>query len=46
MKKIQIIYRAFIILFIINACTDERSLDFLDAIPAPSNVSAVYDYTR
>ena len=46
MKKIQIIYRAFIILFIINACTDERSLDFLDAIPAPSNVSAVYTITQ
>jgi len=46
MKNIQRIYSAFIILFLVNACTDERSLDFLDNIPAPSNVSAVYTITQ
>ena len=39
-------YKRQIILFIVNGCTDERSLDFLDAIPAPSNVSAVYTITQ
>lgn len=30
----------------INACTDERSLDFLDAVAPPSNVSALYNITQ
>ena len=42
MKKLKTIYKALIILLIISACTEERSLDFLDAIKAPENVAAVY----
>ena len=29
MKKIKIIYRALILLLVINACTEERNLDLL-----------------
>ena len=46
MKKIKIIYKALIIFFIINACTDERNLDFLDKISAPANVSALFNITQ
>jgi hypothetical protein len=46
MKKIKIIYRTLIVLFLINGCTDERSLDFLDSITAPANISAVYSITQ
>ena len=46
MKILKTIYKALIVLFIINACTDERDLDFIGTIPAPSNVSAVYTITQ
>ena len=46
MKKIKIIYKALIVLFIINACTDERNLDFLESASAPVNVSAVYNIAQ
>lgn len=46
MKTIKTIYRAFLILVIVIACTEERNLDFLDSIVAPSNVSAAYNITQ
>ena len=46
MKKIKTIYKALIVLIIINACTDERNLDFLESALAPVNVSAVYDIAQ
>lgn len=46
MKKIQKIYSALIILIIVNGCTDERSLDFLETLSPPTNVSAVYTITQ
>jgi hypothetical protein len=42
MKKIKIIYKALIVLFIINACTENENLDYLENIAPPSNVLAVY----
>lgn len=46
MKKIKIIYKALIVFLIISACTEERSLDFLDNITPPSNVAASYTITQ
>ena len=46
MKNIKTIYKAFIILFIIGACTEERSLDFLENIAPPTNVAAAYNITQ
>ena len=46
MKKIKTIYKALLVLLVVIACTDERSLDFLDTVPVPSNVSAVYNITQ
>ncbi|WP_158837268.1 carbohydrate binding domain-containing protein [Polaribacter sp. L3A8] len=47
MKKIKIIYKALIVLLIINACAEEdRSLDFLDTIAAPTNVAASYNLSQ
>ena len=47
MKKLKTIYKALIILIFVSACTeDERSLDFLDNITAPTNVAAVYNITQ
>jgi len=47
MKKLKTIYKALIMLLIINACTeDDRSLDFLNNIAAPTNVAAVYSVTQ
>ena len=46
MKKIKTIYKALIIFLVITACTDERDLDFLEAIKAPENVAAVYNITQ
>lgn len=46
MKKLKTIYKALIIFLIISACTDERSLDFLDSITAPANISAAYNITQ
>lgn len=46
MKKIKNIYKALIVLFIISACTEERSLDFLNNIVPPSNVAAVYSISQ
>jgi len=46
MKKLKTIYKALIILLVIIACTEERSLDFIDAIAAPANVAAVYTITQ
>ena len=46
MKKIKIIYRALILLLVINACTEERNLDFLEAVKAPTNVAATYNITQ
>ena len=46
MKHIKIIYQAFIILFFVSACTENENLDFLDNIPVPSNITAVYNITQ
>ena len=46
MKKLKTIYRALIILLVVTACTEDRSLDFLDSIKAPTNVAAVYNITQ
>ncbi|KGL63855.1 carbohydrate binding domain-containing protein [Polaribacter sp. Hel1_85] len=46
MKIINKISKVFIIILVIIACTDENNLDFLDSIPAPSNVSAAYSITQ
>ena len=46
MKKIKTIYKALLVLLVVIACTDERSLDFLDTVSVPSNVSAVYNITQ
>ena len=47
MKKLKIIYKALVILLIINACTeDDRSLDFLDNVVPPSNVAASYNLSQ
>jgi hypothetical protein len=46
MKKIRTIYKALIVLFLINACTDERSLDFIESATAPENVSALYSIAQ
>jgi hypothetical protein len=47
MKKLKTIFKALVILLIVNACTeDERSLDFLDNIAAPSNVVGAYNITQ
>jgi hypothetical protein len=42
MKKFKTIYRALIIFLVVIACTEERSLDFLDSITVPTNVAAGY----
>ncbi|QTE22468.1 PKD domain-containing protein [Polaribacter cellanae] len=46
MKKIKTIYKALLILLIINACTEEKNLDFLDNIPLPSNVAVSFKVTQ
>jgi hypothetical protein len=46
MKKIKIIYKALIVLFIINACTENENLDYLENIAPPSNVLAVYTISQ
>jgi hypothetical protein len=47
MKKIKIIYKALIVLLIINACAeDDRGLGFLDNIAAPTNVAASYNLSQ
>ncbi|WP_166382281.1 PKD domain protein [Polaribacter sp. 11A2H] len=47
MKKLKIIYKALILLLIINACSEEdRSLDFLDNVAPPSNVAASYNLSQ
>jgi hypothetical protein len=47
MKKLKTIYKALIIFLVINACTeDDRSLDFINNIAAPSNVAAVYNLAQ
>lgn len=46
MKKIKTIYKALVILLIFSACTEERSLDFLENVAPPSNVAATYTLTQ
>ena len=46
MKKLNNLYKALLVLFIVSACTDERELDFLDTIAPPSNISVSYDITQ
>ncbi|TVZ57220.1 hypothetical protein OD91_2536 [Lutibacter sp. Hel_I_33_5] len=46
MKIINKISKVFIIFMMILACTDETNLDFLDAVPAPSNVAAAFNITQ
>ncbi|MHB0756185.1 hypothetical protein [Polaribacter sp. M15] len=46
MKKLKTIYKALVVLLIISACTEERSLDFLDNIAPPTNVAAAYTITQ
>ena len=46
MKIINKITKVFIIILMVYACTEEDNLGFLDSIPAPSNVSAVFNITQ
>ena len=47
MKKLKTIFKAVVILLIVNACTeDERSLDFLENIAPPTNVVGAYNLTQ
>ena len=46
MKIINKITKVFIIIVMVYACTEEDNLSFLDTIPAPSNVSAVFNITQ
>ncbi|WP_237590215.1 PKD domain protein [Polaribacter sargassicola] len=46
MKKLTIIFKALLILLVVNACTDERDLDFLEAVKAPTNVAAAYNIVQ
>jgi len=46
MKIINKITKVFIIIVMVFACTEEDNLSFLDRIPAPSNVSAVFNITQ
>jgi len=46
MKIINKITKVFIIIVMVFACNEEDNLSFLDTIPAPSNVSAVFNITQ
>ncbi len=46
MKIINRITKVFIIIVMVFACNEEDNLSFLDTIPAPSNVSAVFNITQ
>ncbi|MFQ3297240.1 MAG: hypothetical protein ACI9K4_000454 [Polaribacter sp.] len=46
MKQIKTIYKAFIILLIVSACTENENLDFLENIAPPTNVLATYNITQ
>ena len=46
MKKIKIIYKAFLVLILVSACTDLNDLDFVASFPMPTNVSASYNVTQ
>ena len=46
MKKLKTIYKALVVLLIISACTEERSLDFLENVAPPANVVAAYTITQ
>jgi len=46
MKHIKIIYKAFIVLLFISACTEEENLDFLENIALPTNVEAIFKITQ
>jgi hypothetical protein len=46
MKNIKIIYKAFIILIFVTACTENENLDFLENIPVPTNIAAIYNMTQ
>ena len=46
MKKIKTIYKAFLILILLIACTDLNDLDFVDSFPMPTNVSALYNVSQ
>ena len=45
MKHIKTIYKAFIILIFISACTEDENLDFLENIAPPTNVEAIFKIT-
>jgi hypothetical protein len=46
MRKIKIIYKALLVLFIINACTENENLDYLENSAPPSNVIAAYNIAQ
>jgi len=46
MKIINKITKVFIIIVMVFACNEEDNLSFLDTIPAPSNVSALFNITQ
>tara|TARA_R110002126_G_scaffold291495_1_gene453201 strand:+ start:37463 stop:39601 length:2139 start_codon:yes stop_codon:yes gene_type:complete len=46
MKIINKITKVFIIILMVYACAEEDNLGFLDSIPAPSSVSAVFNITQ
>ena len=46
MKHIKTIYKAFIILIFISACTEDENLDFIENIAPPTNVEAIFKITQ
>ncbi len=46
MKKIIYIYKTLLILVVITACTEIDSLDFLETLSPPTNISATYNVTQ
>jgi hypothetical protein len=46
MKNIKTIYKAFIILIFVSACSENENLDFLENIPVPTNIAATYNLTQ
>jgi hypothetical protein len=46
MKHIKTIYKAFIILIFISACSEEENLDFLENIAPPTNVETIFKITQ
>lgn len=46
MKQIKTIFKAFLILIFVTACTESEDLDFLENIPVPVNIAATYNISQ